>query len=144
MSTPQQVLPSGYSGIVWSIPSFTEATTSIGAAIIESIAFPESLEIIPILGNSGFTAGFTEMRASAATAQGTAVDTDELTINCVDGVVTGKTWPALGAVVTLAAFAAPLEGLNGKWKVIKRNTNAQAKQGGKRTFTLQRWADVAL
>jgi hypothetical protein len=144
MSTPNQVVPSGYASVVWSIPTFTEGTYALQAAVIDSIQLGESLEIIPITGNTGFVAGFTEMIAGSNGVGGTKVDTDELTINCTDGVVSGKQWPALGSVVTLAAFAAPLDNLNSKWKVMKRNTNAQAKQQGKRTFTLQRWCDVSL
>ena len=143
MSNPNHVVPAGYASLVWSIPSFTEAT-ALGAAVIESIQFPQSLELLPITGNTGFVAGFTEMRATANGVGGTKVDTDELTINCTDGVVSGKTWPELGTVVTLSAFAAPYDGLNGKWKVTKVSPSATAKQQGKRSFTLQRWCDVSL
>jgi hypothetical protein len=137
-------LPTNYAALAWGIPAITEAGSAIGAAVIKNIRVKQTLELIEIEQNSGFVGGFVEMRSSGVGAGGSADnDKDEITVTCIDGTLTGKSWPTLGGTVTITGtgIAAPFAG---EWKVTALDTGAGRKELGERNFTLRRWADIDL
>ena len=144
MSTPTFKLPTGYASLSWSIPSLTESTTMIGAAIIKSIKYQNQLERIKIEGNSGFVAGFTDMKASSTGAGGTKFDTEKLTIACVHGEHASKTWPVAGEVITISGLAGDAAKMNGDWSIIAENSDFARKQEAEKGYELERYCDVDL
>src|SRR5262245_5552474 len=125
MSTPTFKLPSGYASLSWSIPSFEEDTTMIGAAIIKSIKYHNQIERIKIEGNTGFVAGFTDMKAGSLGSGGTKFDTEKLTIACVHGEHASKKWPVVGDVITIEGLTSNTDAakLNGDWSIVSENSD---------------------
>lgn len=144
MSTPTQKLPSGYASLTWSIPSFTESTTMFGAAVIKSIAYDAELEMFLVEGNTGFVAGWTEMKAGSAGAGGTKFDTEKLTAACVHGEHASKTWPVIGDVITISGLSGDASRLNGDWKVKRENSKFARKAEAEKAYDFVRFADVDL
>lgn len=144
MSNPTFKLPPSYATLSWSIPSFTEATTMLGVAVLKSLAYRNALELLPIDGNTGFVAGFTEMKAGSAGAGGTKFDTEEITVAAVSGTHATKTWPTPGDVITISGAAGALAALNGDWKVMAENQSFARKQEAEWGCDLKRWADIDL
>lgn len=142
LATPK--LPSSYATLVWSIPSFTEGTYSLGSAVIESIALDGSPEFITILGNEGLVAAVQPLLAAAAGTGGTKRDDEELTVTCLAGTVTAKSWPTAGDTVTISGALAPWDRINSKWMCVSDPLSASRKAEGKITLKLKRWTNVAL
>lgn len=144
MSTPTFKLPTGYATLSWSIPTFTESVTLLGVAVLKSVSYRNQLELLPIDGNTGFVAGFTEMKAGSAGAGGTKFDTEEISVAAVSGTHATKTWPEPGDVITISGVTGAFAKLNGDWKVMAENQAFARKQEAEIGFDLKRWADIDL
>lgn len=142
LATPK--IPASYATVVWSIPGFTEATTTLGAAVIDSISLDGSPEFIKIIGNEGLVAGVQPVIAFSAGVGGTKRDDEELSVTCLAGTVTAKSWPAPGDTVTISGTPAPWDRINSKWMCIADPLTGSNKQHGKITLKLARWSNVAL
>ena len=86
MSNPTFQLPSGYASMKWGSPlGLAESVTMLGACIIKSFKYQNSLERTKVPGNTGFVAGFVDMKAGSAGSGGTKFDTEKVTVACVHG-----------------------------------------------------------
>jgi len=144
MSTPTFKLPSGYASLYWSIPGLTESTTMFGVSIIKSLRYQNTLEMLKIDGNSGFVAGWTEMKAGSAGAGGTKFDTEKLTAACVHGEHASKTWPVVGDVITISGLLLDALKLNGDWKIVSENSDFARKQEAEKGYDMERYCDIDL
>lgn len=144
MSTPTFKLPSGYASLYWSIPGFTESTTMLGVAVIKTVRYQNTLDMKKIEGNSGFIAGWTEMKAGSAGAGGTKFDTEKLTLAAVHGEHASKTWPTIGDVITISGLLLDALKLNGDWKVVAENSDFARSQEAEKGYDLERYCDIDL
>ena len=144
MPTPTFKLPTGYASVAWSIPGFTEATTTIGIAVIKAMNYENPMERLKIEGNTGFVAGWTDMMAGSAGAGGTKFDTEKLTISALLGEHASKTWPTVAGVIVISGCTGKAAQINGEWSIVKENMAFARKTEGDVGFDLERYCDVDL
>jgi len=145
MSTPTFKLPPNYASVKWGAPNgLTEAVSMIGAAIIKSIGYENTLDRTVIEGDKGFAAGFVDMRATTAGAGGTNFDTEKVNISLLHGEHATKTWPIPGDVITISGCTGDDLVFNGDWSILSVNNQYARKTEGDKGYTMTRYADIDL
>jgi hypothetical protein len=130
--------------MVWSIPSFTEGTTSMGAAVIDSISLDGEPEFIEVVGNQGLVVGLQPLLATSNGGGGTKRDDEMLTVTCKAGALTGKSWPAPNTVVTISGAPAPWDRINTNWLCMSDPLSATQKAHGTITLKFKRYCEITL
>ena len=146
MSNPTIKVPSGYASVKYggAPASLTESTTTLGAAILKSFKYGNTLERNKLKGTTGFVAGFIDQKAASAGVGGTKFDSEKLTIACLHGEHATKSWPVAGDVVTFAGMTGDDAKYNGDWSIVSENADFAREQEADKGYDVERYCDVDL
>ena len=146
MSNPTIKLPTGYASVKHGgAPlSLTEATTMLGASIIKSFKYTNTLNRTKLKGTTGFVAGFIDMKAGSAGAGGTKFDDEKITVALLHGEHATKSWGVVGDVLTFSGMTGDDAKYNGDWSIVSENADFAREQEADKGYDLERYCDVDL